>query len=170
MTPSYLRRLRFVLVVCVLGLASCYAGTRLFTTRPASPRHPLTGRQIAGISTDTNWLERATREQEEAPAQALQLIGIRPGMVVADVGAGTGYMTIRLAGLVGPTGKVYANDLQPGMLCIVQDRARTERLSNVETVRGTETDANLPENAIDLALLVDVYHELWRQHIIVFHK
>jgi predicted methyltransferase len=159
--PRYARRLRFVVVLCVLGLASFYAGTRLLTTRPSPPRHPLTGRQIAGISTNTNWLERATREQEEAPAQALQLIGIHPGMVVADVGAGTGYMTIRLAELVGSTGKVYANDLQPGMLRIIQDRARTERLSNVETVQGTETDARLPENAMDLALLVDVYHELW---------
>ena len=155
------RRLRFVVVACLLGLAAFYAGTHLVTTRPAPPRHPLTGRQIAGIATDTNWLDRATREQEEAPEQALQLIGIHPGMVVADVGAGSGYMTTRLAGLVGPTGKVYANDLQPGMLQVIQDKARTEHLSNVEIVQGTETDARLPDNALDLALLVDVYHELW---------
>jgi ubiquinone/menaquinone biosynthesis C-methylase UbiE len=82
-------------------------------------------------------------------------------MDVADVGAGSGYMTTRLARLVGPTGKVYANDLQPGMLRIIQDKARTDRLSNVEVVQGTETDARLPDNAIDLALLVDVYHEFW---------
>jgi predicted methyltransferase len=155
------RRLRFVVVACLLGLASFYVGTHLVTTRPAPPRHPLTGRQIAGIATDTNWLERVTREQEEAPEQALQLIGIQPGMVVADVGAGTGYMTTRLARLVGPTGKVYANDLQPGMLRIIQDKAGTEHLSNVQIVQGTETDTRLPDNAIDLALLVDVYHELW---------
>ena len=159
--PDNARRLRFVVVACLLGLAGFYAGTHLVTTRPAPPRHPLTGRQIAGIATDTNWLDRATREQEEAPEQALHLIGIQPGMVVADVGAGTGYMTTRLAGLVGSTGKVYANDLQPGMLQIIQDKARTEHLSNVEIVQGTETDARLPDNALDLALLVDVYHELW---------
>ena len=159
--PDNARRLRFVVVACLLGLAGFYAGTHLVTTRPAPPRHPLTGRQIAGIATDTNWLDRATREQEEAPGQALHLIGIQPGMVVADVGAGTGYLTTRLAGLVGSTGKVYANDLQPGMLQIIQDKARTEHLSNVEIVQGTETDARLPDNAIDLALLVDVYHEFW---------
>ena len=159
--PNDAHRLRFLAVACLLGVVSLYAGAHLFTARPAPPIHPLTGRQIAGIATDTNWLDRATREQEEAPEQALQLIGIQPGMVVADVGAGTGYMTTRLARLVGPTGKVYANDLQPAMLQIIQDKARTEHLSNVEIVQGTETDARLPDNAIDLALLVDVYHELW---------
>jgi predicted methyltransferase len=161
MSTPQARRLRFVVIACLLGLASYYAGTHLITTRPAPPRHPLTGRQIAGIATDAGWLDRATREHEEAPERALQLIGIRPGMMIADVGAGTGYMTIRLAGLVGSTGKVYANDLQPGMLRIIQDKARTEHLSNVEIVQGTETDARLPNNAIDLALLVDVYHEFW---------
>jgi predicted methyltransferase len=109
------RRLRFVVIACLLGLGSFYAGTHLVAPSPA-PVHPITGRRIAGIATNTNWLDRATREREEAPEQALQLVGIQPGMVVADVGAGTGYMTTRLAGLVGSTGRVYANDLQPGML------------------------------------------------------
>jgi predicted methyltransferase len=154
-------RLRFYVIALLLGLTSFYAGTRLFTTRPAPPVHPLTGRQIAGIATDANWLDRVTREQEEAPEQALTLIGIRPGMVVADVGAGTGYMTTRLARLVGPGGKVYANDIQPAMLRIIQDKARAERLANVEIVQGSDIDAHLPENTVDLVLLVDVYHELW---------
>lgn len=159
MTPRLARRFRFLVAACLVGLASLYAGMRLITTRPAPAIHPLTGRQIAGIATDTRWLDRAAREQEEAPEQALQLIGIQPGMVVADVGAGTGYMTVRLAGLVGSAGRVYANDVQPGMLRIVQDKARTEHLSNVEIVQGTETDTGLPDDAVDLALLVDVYHE-----------
>jgi len=155
------QRIRFAVVASLLGLASFYAGTRLFTTRPAAPVHPVTGRQIAGIATDSNWLDRETREQEEAPEQALQLIGIHQGMVVADVGAGTGYMTARLARLVGPTGKVYANDLQPAMLQIIRNKAGNEHLSNIEVIQGTETDAGLPEGVVDLALLVDVYHELW---------
>jgi predicted methyltransferase len=153
------RTWRFVPLFVILGLASFLAGTWLLKTRPTPPIHPLTGRQIAGIATDANWLDRSARVQEEQPDKALELIGITPGMVVADVGAGTGYMTIRLARLVGPTGKVYANDLQRPMLQIVQGKARAEQLSNVEVVQGTEDDARLPENAIDLALLVDVYHE-----------
>jgi predicted methyltransferase len=114
------RRLRFLAVASLLAIAAFYAGAHLFTTRPSPPVHPLTGRQIAGIATDTSWLDRATREREEAPEQALQLIGIRPGMVVADVGAGTGYMTTRLARLVGPTGR-YANDAR-GCCEIIQTR------------------------------------------------
>jgi ubiquinone/menaquinone biosynthesis C-methylase UbiE len=126
----------------------------------AASRHPLTGRQIAGIATDANWMDRPEREMEEEPDRALQLIAVTPGMVVADVGAGSGYMTVRLARRVGPTGKVYANDLQPAMLEIIRDKAREQGLSNVEIVRGTEDDVRLPEGAIDLVLLVDVYHEL----------
>ena len=161
MKPSIARRARFYIVAFLLGLASFYAGTHLVTTRPAPPVHPLTGRQIAGIATDASWLDRATREQEEAPEQALALIGIRPGMVVADVGAGSGYMTTRLARLVGPGGKVYANDIQPRCFASFRTRQQAEQLSNIEVVQGSEIDAHLPENAIDLALLVDVYHEFW---------
>jgi predicted methyltransferase len=156
------RTWRLVPLFVILGLASFFAGTRLLTTRPTPAIHPLTGRQIAGIATDANWLDRTARAQEEQPDRALELIGITPGMAVADVGAGTGYMTIRLARRVGPTGRVYANDLQPPMLQIIQGKARAEQLSNVEIVQGTEDDTHLPENAIDLALLVDVYHEFRR--------
>jgi len=158
--PSNHSRARFYIVLALFGLASFYAGTHLVTTRPAAPPvHPLTGRQIAGIATDAGWMERATRQQEEAPEQALTLIGIRPGMVVADVGAVSGYMSTRLAGLVGPQGTVYANDIQPGLLRILQQKAETEHLSNIALVQGTETDTRLPDESIDLALLVDVYHE-----------
>jgi ubiquinone/menaquinone biosynthesis C-methylase UbiE len=153
-------RARFYLVALALGLAAFYAGTRFVAPRPIPPVHPLTGRQIAGIATDQRWLDRSTREQEEAPERALALLGVHPGMVVSDVGAGTGYMTVRLAHLVGPSGKVYANDIQPAMLRAVEDKARAAHLANIEVVAGTETDARLPEDSLDLALLVDVYHEL----------
>jgi predicted methyltransferase len=153
---------RLVPLFVILGLASFFAGTRLLTTRQLPPIHLLTGRQIPGIATDVTWLDRAAREQQEEPDRALDLIGITPGMAVADVGAGTGYMTMRLARRVGPAGKVYANELQPAMLQIIRDKVKQQQLSNVEIVQGAEEDANLPDGAIDLALLVDVYHELRR--------
>jgi len=155
------RRIRFLGLVLLLSLASFYAGTYLVDRQPSPPAHPITGRQMAGIATDANWLDRAARVEEEQPERALDLIGIAPGMVVADVGAGSGYMTLRLARRVGPAGKVYANDVQPAMLRIVQTKVREQKLSNVEIALGAETDVRLPENAVDLALLVDVYHELW---------
>jgi ubiquinone/menaquinone biosynthesis C-methylase UbiE len=123
--------------------------------------HPLTGRQIAPVmgAAGAGWLDRPEREAEEAPDQALDSLGIRAGMTVADVGAGTGYMALRMARRVGPTGKVYANDLQPEMLQKLRARSQREKLANVETVQGTEADPRLPPNTMDLVLLVDVYHE-----------
>jgi len=153
-------RVRFATLAALLALAAFYAGAHAVTRRPVPAVHPLTGRQIAGIATDARWLDRGTREQEEAPDSALALVGIRAGMTVADIGAGSGYMTMRIARMVGPSGKVYANDIQPAMLRMVQDKAKAESLTNVEIVQGLDTDARLPERAIDLALLVDVYHEL----------
>jgi predicted methyltransferase len=156
------RRWRLIPLLVILSVASFLAGTRLLRTRLTPPIHPLSGRQIAGIATDAGWLERSGREQQEEPDQALELIGIMPGMIIADVGAGTGFMTMRLARRVGPTGKVYANELQPAMLEILRGKVRRQQLSNVEVVQGTEQDAKLPDSAIDLVLLVDVYHEFWR--------
>lgn len=123
--------------------------------------HPLTGRRIApvmGVS-GADWLERSERELEESPESALDAIGVKPGMVVADVGAGTGYMTLRLAARVEPAGKVYANDVQPEMLRRLRQNAVKNKLSNIETVLGSETDPKLPAGQLDLILVVDVYHE-----------
>jgi ubiquinone/menaquinone biosynthesis C-methylase UbiE len=143
----------------VFGTGALLGGGFLVVARQLAPTHPLSGRPIAGLATDIDWLDRASREQEEEPERALDLIGITPGSIVADVGAGGGYMTVRIARRVGAAGKVYANDVQPAMLRALADKTGAEHLSNIELVQGTDRDARLPENTIDLALLVDVYHE-----------
>ena len=127
----------------------------------AQATHPVTGRQIAPVmgAAGAGWLDRPERESEEEPDKALDAIGISAGMVVADVGAGTGYMSLRMARRVGESGKVYANDLQPEMLQKLRAKSKAEKLPNVETVQGTESDPKLPANTMDLVLLVDVYHE-----------
>ena len=130
----------------------------------AQSEHPLTGRHIAPVmsAAGAGWLDRSEREREEQPAKALDLIGIQPGMIVGDVGAGTGYMTLRIAKRVGVTGRVYANDIQPEMLDKLAENAQRENLRNIETVLGSEADAKLPPGKLDLVLLVDVYHEFSR--------
>jgi len=105
------------------------------------------------------WLVRPEREAEEQPEKALDALNLKPGMVVADIGAGVGYMSLRMAKRVGPSGKVYANDLQPEMLVKLNENAAKARITNVVAVLGDVADPKLPPNTMDLVLLVDVYHE-----------
>ena len=105
------------------------------------------------------WLVRDERIQEEQPDQMLKALDIKPGSVVADVGAGVGYHVWRLAEIVGPTGKVIAEDIQPEMLRMLDANIRNRNLSNVQIVLGTEKDPRLPAGQVDLVLMVDVYHE-----------
>lgn len=123
--------------------------------------HPVTGRQIAGVMgmNGADWLTRPEREAEEQPEKALDALKLKPGMVVADIGAGVGYMSLRMAKRVGPSGKVYANDLQPEMLARLRENAAKAKVANVITVLGDVDDPKLPANTMDLVLLVDVYHE-----------
>jgi ubiquinone/menaquinone biosynthesis C-methylase UbiE len=105
------------------------------------------------------WLVRSEREQEEEPGKALKALEIHPGDVVADIGAGVGYFTWRIADIVGPSGKVHANDIQPEMIRLLKRNIEDRHLTNVEPVLGKIDDPRLPKAAIDLVLLVDVYHE-----------
>lgn len=106
-----------------------------------------------------DWLERNERESEENPTKAVDLLALKPGMVVADIGAGVGYYSLRLAQKVGTTGKVYANEIQPEMLTLLKKRMRDAKVGNVEMILGTERDPKLPEKSCDMILMVDVYHE-----------
>jgi SAM-dependent methyltransferase len=123
--------------------------------------HPVTGRRYAAVMGigGADWLVRPEREAEEQPDAALDAIGIVKGSTVADVGAGAGYFTWRLAERVGPAGKVYANDIEPRMLQLLRANMQQRGIGNVEPVVGAVDDPRLPRNAIDLVLMVDVYHE-----------
>jgi ubiquinone/menaquinone biosynthesis C-methylase UbiE len=105
------------------------------------------------------WLERPERAQEERPTQVIELLALRPGDVVADIGAGSGYFTRRLARALAPSGIVFATDIQPEMLEILTNRLAADSITNVVPVLGAITDPGLPEGGIDVVLMVDVYHE-----------
>lgn len=119
------------------------------------------GREIAWVMGHqaAGWLDRPEREQEEQPAKLHEVLRVKPGSAVADIGAGSGYHTFRLSESVGKAGKVHAVDVQPEMLALLRQRVKARGINNVELVKGTEKDPNLPANALDLILLVDVYHE-----------
>lgn len=120
------------------------------------------GRVIAPAMSyrEAGWLERLDRETTEQPEKVLDALNIKPGSTVADIGAGTGYFSLRLARRVGPHGRVLATDIQPQMLDYLKDNMRAAELDNINPILCTPTDAKLPPNTLDLALMVDVYHEL----------
>lgn len=104
------------------------------------------------------WLERASRESEEQPSKVVSALNLKPTDVVADIGAGTGYFSFRIAPLV-PQGKVLAVDIQPEMLDIINFFKTEKKIASVEPVLGSLTSPNIPEESVDLALMVDAYHE-----------
>jgi len=120
------------------------------------------GREIAQVMGPGGilWLERAQRASEEQPQLAIDALGIKPGQTVADLGAGSGYFSFRIAPLVGPTGKVLAIDIEPAMLEAIAQRAQREHVDNVATVHGSAQDPHLAPGSVDLLFMVDVYHEL----------
>jgi len=109
-----------------------------------------------------DWLDRNERQSEEQPDKAIAELDLKPGMFVGDVGAGTGYYSIRIAKRVAPGGMVYSNDIQPGMLEKLAANARRQKVDNIVRVLGTESDPKLPAEKLDLVILVDVYHEFSR--------
>jgi precorrin-6B methylase 2 len=119
------------------------------------------GREIAHVMghAAATWLERPEREAEENPKKLIELLKLKDGEVVADIGAGSGYYTFRIARLVAPKGKVLAVDIQKEMLDIIHDRMKKENVTNVEPVLGAEADPKLKDESVDTILLVDVYHE-----------
>lgn len=145
--------------VLLLAAGSAHAAEQVGS---GGRRHPVSGRVFAPVMGvgGAAWLERAEREAEEAPSKAIEALALVPGMVVADIGAGSGYYTSRLAKQVAPSGQVIATDIQPGMIDILERRIKAEQLANVTTVLGAMDDPKLPPGSIDMAIMVDVYHEL----------
>ena len=162
---------RIVCVACLLAL--CWAigsagkdapATRsIYQTTQPSPDgigKIYMGREIARVMSHegADWLERPGREQEEAPSKAIELMQLKETDVVADIGAGTGYFSFRLAAKV-PKGKVLAEDIDPEMIKDLKAAMKKPGVTNVQPILGTTEDPKLPENGVDAVLMVDAYHE-----------
>jgi ubiquinone/menaquinone biosynthesis C-methylase UbiE len=119
------------------------------------------GRRIAPTMgyAHADWLTRDTRQQEEDPQQTLQQLGLKPGMVVCDMGCGNGFYTLEMASKVSPGGKIFAVDIQQEMLHLLELRAQEAKIDNIELVLSNVVDPRLPPDSVDLVLMVDVYHE-----------
>lgn len=162
----------FCLISALLTFTTCEAQQKASVTTSddtytfAKPSWDGTGkyymdREIAHVMghLGASWLERREREKEENVSQAIKNMGLKSNEVVADIGAGSGYYAFRIANKL-PEGKVLAVDLQPEMLAIMQQKIEQNKVDNIELIQAEESNPNLPENSIDLAFMVDVYHEL----------
>ena len=119
------------------------------------------GREIAKLMGHQEflWLERPSREQQENPTKVIEALNLKPTNMIADIGAGSGYFSFRIASLVAQ-GKVFAVDIQPEMLDVISFLKEENKVNNIETVLGSLTNPNLSKDSIDLVLMVDTYHEL----------
>ncbi len=124
------------------------------------------GREIAGVMgwQGASWLEREERGREERPDLLMPELNLKAGMTVADVGAGTGYYSRLMAKAIGPSGTVYAVDVQPQMVAMLKEVAAKPEFANIKPVLSNVNDVKLPPQSIDLAIMVDVYHELEFPH------
>jgi predicted methyltransferase len=125
----------------------------------AADRFPKPERPVAGTISD-QWMNEDSRERAGEAAKVMDLLGVRPGMAVADIGAGAGYYVGRLSRRVGPAGQVIAQDIERKYLDRLRQRVSREGLANVTLVLGEAHDPRLPPRSVDLALLVHMYHEI----------
>jgi ubiquinone/menaquinone biosynthesis C-methylase UbiE len=172
--PSVHKLLGNTLILLLFpGLGACAASDRVREpeNRPRYESHAVhdsdgigkfyMGREIAQVMghQGADWLERPEREMEEHTEEMVGLLKLKPGEIVADIGAGTGYLSRRLATKVSPGGKVLAVDIQPEMLDLLTNKMADLGITNVFPILGTVSDPKLPSGSVDLVVMVDVYHE-----------
>ena len=149
------------ILLCALALTACRA-------EPAQPQFPKAHREVAPIVGDSFSTEDARDRLGEAE-EAMRLAGVKPGMSVADVGAGEGYYTVRLARTVGRQGRVLAEDIVPAVRDTLAERVQREGLDNVAVKLGTPDDPLLPRQSFDRIFLVHMYHEVQSPYAFLWH-
>jgi predicted methyltransferase len=140
------------------------------TTQAGAPADafPQPDRPVADIISPI-WHDENERDKAGEPQQLVGLLGIQPGMTVADIGAGSGYYVVRLSPIVGASGRVIAEDVVPDYLDNLRRRVRDLGLANVDIVRGEAHDPKLPAQSLDLAILVHMYHEIAQPYALLYN-
>lgn len=151
--PSPTRTRRRVSLVC---LAGCTLTAWVRTTAQMAHQHHPPG----STSDYIHSLEDPERDKWQEPDEVIRKLGLRPGEVVADLGAGSGYFTVRFARAVGAQGMVYAVDIEPEMLRYIENRAREEHLGNIQTVLAKPDDPHLPAATLDMVFICDTLHHI----------
>lgn len=162
--------MKFVLAAtAVLALVAC--ADERDGKAPAAPDRegfPAPDRPVADIVAPT-WSSGPDRDLTDESGQLIRALGIEEGMTVADIGAGSGYHSLKLAPVVGPTGRVYAEDIVESYVSGLRREAQRRGFENVEVVVGEPDDPKLPENAVDRAILVHMYHEIENPYALLWN-
>lgn len=155
-TLQLMRKFLAPLVILALGAPALAQSGGEQRGKPPAGRYWLDAEYRRQVAEDEK------RRDALQQVRALDIAGVKPGMTVGEVGAGNGYYTLKIARRVGPTGKVYANDIVEDFLAELRDRAKEQGFTNIETILGTETDPRLPAARLDIVFLVQVLHDLSR--------
>ena len=160
--------LRRVLACTVLAAApwvhqAASAPGAALAQQPQTATHPTS----TPYSGDLSIFEYKDRDKKLQIGRVMDLMNIKTGKNVADIGAGSGWFTVRAAARVAPTGRVYAEDINPEAVRTIADRAKKENLHNIETVQGTPDDVKLPRNSVDAVLMLKVYHEIAHTYVLL---
>ncbi len=155
-------------VLVLLAACDQLSGGNAADRAPAARDFPRADRPIAPI-VSTRWSSEEARDRVNEAEDIMDRAGIRPGMTVADIGAGEGYYTVRLAQRVGPTGRVLAEDILPEVIEALSRRITREEWDNVSVKLGAPEDPRLPENSFDRILMVHMYHEIAEPYAFLWH-
>src|SRR6185369_13945275 len=161
---------RTAVAVCLTAAFTMSAAAQDFMAKPgaAAAAFPKPDRPVADIVSPI-WHDEKERDDAAEPRQLVRLLGIRPGMTVADIGAGSGYYVARLSPIVGPNGRVIAQDVVPEYLRGLRNRVRDLGLQNVTVTQGEPHDPRLPANSLDIAILVHMYHEIAQPYALLYN-
>jgi SAM-dependent methyltransferase len=171
-----LRRMKLSLPACALIVAagllaavSCFR-RELAPVQASAKASPQQGRPTSTPYTgDLSIFETPGREQRLQIDRVMDLLKISRGKSVADLGAGSGWFTVRVATRVGPNGVVYAEDINSGAVRYIDERAAKAHLGNIRTVLGSPTDPRLPHNSVDAVMMLKMYHEIARPTVVLHH-
>ncbi len=153
------------MLACALLATSCHAQP---TNPPKPSAFPAAARPVASI-VSARWSDEDSRDSANEAREVMDRAGVAPGMTVADIGAGEGYYTIRLAARVGAKGRVLAQDIVPQVRDALAERVTRERLDTVSVKLGTPDQPGLPENSFDRVFLVHMYHEIASPYAFLWH-
>ena len=168
---------RLLLCCALVGATACAATGAAWSEaafRPQGPAgapasaFPSPDRPVAGI-VSPHWGEPVVRDRAAEASQIAARLGVRPGMTIADIGSGDGYDVVRLAGVVGPMGRVVAEDIMPRYLDLLQDQVRSRRLANVVIALGEPQDPRLTLRSLDAAIMVHMYHEISQPYALLYN-